>query len=217
MLFEIPFMQQDNDDGDGFDHAEALSRNRLSFAGSRAFRRGLIDIPQRPHSTANDTSSGHRSSSIPLPSSHVHRTQSELQLSLDQEVAEQRDVDMFYRLVNGIRDRQDRHSEQMASSSEQSIASIMLTRYRDLGRDSDPAMSHVSPDNNGPHHGPLHMPFTSTDHGDPYSMQEDEAEEWSISGFEQEDSRAATTAAQLAPPPRQDHDTDGEEIFDLDL
>jgi hypothetical protein len=46
------------------------------------------------------------SKTIPLPSSHVHRTQSELQLYEDMEVAERKDMNMFYRLVNGIRDRQ---------------------------------------------------------------------------------------------------------------
>lgn len=51
------------------------------------------------------TISSIRSSSIPLPSSHVTRTHSELQLSLDEEVAERRDANMFYRLVNGIRER----------------------------------------------------------------------------------------------------------------
>jgi hypothetical protein len=45
-------------------------------------------------------------SSIPLPASHVHRTQSELQLSRDEEEAELRDLNMFYRLVNGVRERQ---------------------------------------------------------------------------------------------------------------
>ncbi|GAX19771.1 hypothetical protein FisN_37Lh042 [Fistulifera solaris] len=48
----------------------------------------------------------HRSSSIPLPASHVHRTSSELQLRLDQEVAEARDLNMFYLMVNGIREKQ---------------------------------------------------------------------------------------------------------------
>lgn len=47
-----------------------------------------------------------RSSSIPLPRSHVARTDSEVQLSSDQAAAEQREIDMFYRLVQGIRNRQ---------------------------------------------------------------------------------------------------------------
>lgn len=49
---------------------------------------------------------GRKSQSIPLPSSHVHRTQSEVQLCEDMETAERRDLNMFYRLVNGIRERQ---------------------------------------------------------------------------------------------------------------
>lgn len=47
-----------------------------------------------------------RSKNIPLPLSHKHRTESEMQLSEDMETAEQRDLNMFYRLVNGIRERQ---------------------------------------------------------------------------------------------------------------
>lgn len=47
-----------------------------------------------------------KTKNIPLPLSHKHRTQSELQLSEDMETAEQRDLNMFYRLVNGIRERQ---------------------------------------------------------------------------------------------------------------
>lgn len=47
-----------------------------------------------------------KSVNIPLPDSHVHRTRSEVQLCEDMESAEQRDLNMFHRLVNGIRDRQ---------------------------------------------------------------------------------------------------------------
>lgn len=49
------------------------------------------------------------SSSIPLPSSHVARTQSELELSEDMAAAECRDLCMFYRVVRGIRERQNCH------------------------------------------------------------------------------------------------------------
>ena len=66
-------------------------------------------------------------------------------------------MSMFYRLVNGIRDRQ---AEQMASS-ERSVASIMQTRYRDLESDADPISSHISPDN-ASHHWQPPMPFTET-------------------------------------------------------
>lgn len=56
--------------------------------------------------TTNKVPVGRKSQSIPLPASHVHRTQSELQLCEDMEAAERRDLNMFYRLVNGIRERQ---------------------------------------------------------------------------------------------------------------
>ena len=59
------------------------------------------------------------SRSIPLPTSHVHRTQSELQLCEDLAVADHRDMAMFVRLVNGIRDKQhaDTHTPPTAHSS----------------------------------------------------------------------------------------------------
>ena len=54
----------------------------------------------------NPIENNRRSKNIPLPLSHKHRTESEMQLCEDMETAEQRDLNMFYRLVNGIRDRQ---------------------------------------------------------------------------------------------------------------
>ena len=47
-----------------------------------------------------------RSKTIPLPRSHVVRTQSELQLSEDMAAAEWMDLCMFYRVVGGIREQQ---------------------------------------------------------------------------------------------------------------
>jgi len=73
-----------------------------------------------------------RSSNIPLPSSHVHRTASELQLTRDMEAAERRDVNMFYRLVNGIRERQ---------TSGEGIANIIQTRLANIDD-----MSHLEPE-----------------------------------------------------------------------
>lgn len=67
-----------------------------------------------------------RSSNIPLPSSHVHRTASELQLRLDQEVAEARDLNMFYRLVNGVREKQQ--------VKDPAINEFIQSRMRDIHR-----------------------------------------------------------------------------------
>lgn len=58
-----------------------------------------------------------RSNNIPLPLWHKHRTQSEIQLCEDMETAEQRDFNMFYRLVNGIRERQMNLVRENESSS----------------------------------------------------------------------------------------------------
>jgi len=44
---------------------------------------------------------------IPMPSDHIHRTKSELQLTEETKAAEWRDRAMFHRLVSGIRQRQE--------------------------------------------------------------------------------------------------------------
>lgn len=64
------------------------------------------DHSQIVENNVSPIESNRRSNNIPLPLSHKHRTQSEVQLSEDMETAEQRDLNMFYRLVNGIRERQ---------------------------------------------------------------------------------------------------------------
>ena len=46
-----------------------------------------------------------RSANIPLPRSHIDRTPSEIQLHMDTVAAEQREIRMFYRMVNGLRER----------------------------------------------------------------------------------------------------------------
>ena len=45
------------------------------------------------------------SNNIPLPSTYVSRTESEVQLAMDVAAAERRDERMFHRLINGIQDR----------------------------------------------------------------------------------------------------------------
>jgi hypothetical protein len=53
------------------------------------------------------------SCSIPLPSSHISRTESEMQLAVDIAAAEKRDERMFHRLITGI---QARHQKQASSN-----------------------------------------------------------------------------------------------------
>ena len=50
-----------------------------------------------------------QSLAIPLPASYIQRTESELQLSEDQAIAEGRDRIMFHRLISGIRTRSKMH------------------------------------------------------------------------------------------------------------
>jgi len=57
---------------------------------------------------------------IPLPSSHILRTQSELQLCEDMVEAEWRELRMFYRVVNGIRSRQQRDNGVYVTPNESS-------------------------------------------------------------------------------------------------
>jgi len=128
-----------------------------------------------------------RSSSIPLPSSHVARTQSELQLSIDQEVAERRDVDMFYRLVNGIRERHYREAGTTAtgapiagpsiiSQSEKSVSNIIHTRLRKLEEHGEEDEMHESYSLDGSHHWRmLHSSRANVS---------DATDEWSITGFD---------------------------------
>ncbi|KAG7363493.1 hypothetical protein IV203_026854 [Nitzschia inconspicua] len=81
----------------------------------------MTSASKRSHITS--ATINRRSESIPLPSSHVHRTHSEVQLCEDMETAERRDLNMFYRLVNGIRERQmhlvhEHHPQDALVSSE---------------------------------------------------------------------------------------------------
>jgi hypothetical protein len=59
------------------------------------------------------------SNNIPLPSSYVSRTESEVQLAMDVAAAERRDERMFHRLINGIQDRH-RQMKKTAGASTQS-------------------------------------------------------------------------------------------------
>ena len=77
-----------------------------------------------------------RSQHIPLPSSHLHRTESELQLCEDMAAAENRDVNMFYRVVNGIRDKQMTlyQSQEISKESGRTIASLIHSRDQPISR-----------------------------------------------------------------------------------
>ena len=69
-------------------------------------------------------------SSIPLPKSHVQRTESELQFCNDQIAAEYRDSIMFQRLVRGIEESHDRGycPCYVLTQNEKAIENIISTR-----------------------------------------------------------------------------------------
>eukprot|EP00529_Nitzschia_sp_RCC80_P031220 CAMPEP_0113482760 /NCGR_PEP_ID=MMETSP0014_2-20120614/23087_1 /TAXON_ID=2857 /ORGANISM="Nitzschia sp." /LENGTH=357 /DNA_ID=CAMNT_0000376291 /DNA_START=454 /DNA_END=1527 /DNA_ORIENTATION=+ /assembly_acc=CAM_ASM_000159 len=88
------------------DHLEDLAVSAVSTASQQA----------TAAATAEGNSGRAMSRSMPFPSSHVHRTDSEVQLCEDEEMAERRDLTMFYRLVNGIRERQTNHQQNLDGS-----------------------------------------------------------------------------------------------------
>lgn len=125
----------------------------------------------------NRTHDGRKSQNIPLPESHVHRTQSEVQLCQDMESAEQRDLNMFYRLVNGIRDRQmhlvrDNESSNAAAAyydpahglteAEQSLAHIIHTRNAPVATVPSPKNININNNNNRYNHANRHSSGLNT-------------------------------------------------------
>jgi hypothetical protein len=164
-----------------------------------------MPITSKRKSSSSDSS---RSSSIPLPSTHVARTQSELQLYLDEEVAEQRDLNMFYRLVNGIRERQSSPTRYLDATSERSIAGIYHTRLASHVEGCEQTCS-LDPDAT-PKWSSLHS-TRQVSEGSPH-------DEWSISGFDssQHDQPNANAINNIALHCEED-DEDDEGVFSLDL
>jgi hypothetical protein len=161
-----------------------------------------------PTNTNTNTNAG-RSQHIPLPSSHVHRTQSELQLCEDMAVAEHRDVSMFYRLVHGIRDKQmilDQSQEAPVSDpfikskeSDRTIASLIHTRHQPIVSRSTRALDTIP---SVQEHAVYTQPFPAVTAPpmrtapsglgqDPHyvvseALDSGVADDWSVSGFEEQ-------------------------------
>jgi hypothetical protein len=146
------------------------------------------------------TQGTNRSSNIPLPASHVPRTQSELQLTMDQQTAELRDVNMFYLLVNGIRER---HPESPRSG--EGIACIVQSRLSNIDQMPQPELNVQC--NFG-------IPFPQLQLRIPQVVQE-VPDCWSITGFlsPEEDTIHERTAVN----PEYDSSDEGEGVFHLDL
>jgi hypothetical protein len=166
-----------------------------------------------------------RSGTIPLPSSHIYRTQSELQLFEETANAERRDITMFYRLVNGIRDRQTNHLARRSSEasstlptisleSERSLAMIINARNTSLGRTSYMVETggfdeYVVPQNNLALQSP--MP-SHLNQGQLTTCNSTDDDHWSVSGFEE------TETSYIHPSvSTQENEDEEEDIFSLDL
>jgi hypothetical protein len=148
-----------------------------------------------------------RSSNIPLPSSHVARTQSEVQLCLDEEAAEQRDANMFYRLVNGIRKRQSSPTRDVdVISSERSIAGIYHSRLA----------SHVEVTEHKYSFDLAETPMWQMLESTRARVSESEGssnDEWSLSGFDSYQHEQPNASATITL-----HDEEDDEgVFSLDL
>jgi hypothetical protein len=150
--------------------------------------------------------------SIPLPSSHVHRTQSEVQLSLDEEAAERRDTSMFYRLVNGIRERQHVISHDSSTNehveSVRSITGILHTRLANIAPgalpDAGTLKSHDE-EEDSESHGLTDATNDEVPRG---------AGGWSITGYNH---NPAANSATMATDALDKEANDDDCIFDLDF
>jgi len=155
-----------------------------------------------------------RSSSIPLPSSHVARTQSEVQLSIDQAAAEERDIHMFYRLVNGIRQRQNalRSPEDHDAHSDRSIARIFQTRRAQIRSTDNMLLEEQESDQDKDHQVP-HPPQWQALSSLRGRTSEISTDSWSITGF---DGPEPTTTESGTTETQEDFEEE-EGIFSLDL
>lgn len=188
--------------------------------------RSVVRLPAAIETTPNDSRSQHsmpearphRSLRIPLPSSYVSRTQSELQLALEQEEAEHRDAAMFYRLVNGIKVRQSSQyppSPNVEAPHNDSIASIIRTRMSDLA---------VIPAPTPPEQLPFHLHWQQCSRPNTLCWDStaisptvaDPADEWSITGYEA--STEPLEALQSSPAEMESLQLEEDEgVFSLDL
>lgn len=127
-----------------------------------------------------------------MPRSHVTRTNSEVQLREDMAAAEWRDLCMFYRVVHGIRERQNSSPDGAAidGSSAAEIANtaierIALARQQDCSEEME---STVTPYDSLSESSPHTQGYRQRAEG--YLNQHavipaSEADGWSISGYEE--------------------------------
>jgi hypothetical protein len=156
---------------------------------------GIADSGVRP------IENNRRSQNIPLPMSHMHRTQSEAQLREDMESAEQRDLNMFYRLVNGIRERQmnlvrENESSDAAAAfynpshelteAERSLAHIIHTRNSPLDRKTASLKFGTKRTSRNPslNSGVPILEDRPNNNNNMMDQDENHDNEWSVAGFD---------------------------------
>ena len=212
MIFELPFMPEHEET----DSKSSVFESWPYSTGSQSRQANRVVMLPARNLLESASARPSPSTSIPLPSSHVHRTSSELQLYQDQEVADQRDTTMFYRLVNGIRERHQGVQVEQLSQSERSLRSIIHTRLS--GSQDDPPTDPIS------HQFHFHQPGMAfgVNHISPIAEAHPHgADEWSLTGFNEHSlAPGQPTLYHTQPSPDEaDHDapmdTDSE-IFDLD-
>jgi hypothetical protein len=187
-------------------NASDCNRTAYTVSNDRGHNHLIPESSFPPSSAGNrgtsigTTQGTNRSSNIPLPASHVPRTQSELQLTMDQQTAELRDVNMFYLLVNGIRER---HPESHRSG--EGIACIIQSRLSNIDQIPQPELNVQC--NFG-------VPLPQLQLRIPQVVQE-VPDCWSITGFlpPEEHYFHAMTAVH----PEYDSSDEGDGVFDLDL
>lgn len=178
----------------------------------------------------------HRSKTIPLPSSHIARTQSELQLSEDMAAAEWKDLCMFYRVVGGIREQQQ---QQQCSHGAPIAAQKSLHTTTIQERQSKPVRDWTGKDVTSTVDPTARVtPFESTEHVPsatsttsprdtfiPYpqslllkSPRRSNDSGWSITGFEDDDQGGGTSLSQpLALIGQDSSELEDEAVFVMDL
>lgn len=160
-----------------------------------------------------------------MPRSHVPRTNSEAQLDEDTAAAEFRDLCMFYRVVNGIRDRQASNSMGISDQPEsenvetqKSYGNSTTAQHNyQQNQPLDAVTPYQSSNEASPHtytyfEGYLAQPsFPAVE---PNSIVA-EADDWSISGYDDQDTR--THQHNDVPIVEADDDTGEDGVFNIEL
>jgi hypothetical protein len=169
------------------------------------------DALPRTSKRKSSSMTSYRSMSIPLPSTHVARTQSEQQLCWDTEAAEQRNTNMFYRLVNGIRKRHFEPTRDVdVISSERNIAGIYHSRVAskqvrvsEQNHAIDPAQT-------------SNWQMLNSTRGRVSESGESTNDEWSVNGFDSSQYEQPNAIASITLHGQEDAEYD-EGVFNLDL